>query len=250
MPVKPANPSLEHAIWLQEQKAAFIYLPKVACTSWKIYLWQALGQPLPAEFNYRDVHNRDVLKLPYVAGMPADMQVEFQGGIESGSIALFGVVREPRGRILSAYLDKIKHHSNPNSYFSTAVIPSIQQFAGLAPTERPSFRTFLEWIANHKDPGALNDHWRPMTSLLGSTDPRAYTQLWTMDHMESAIESMADLLHCQLPFPSRQQLGNRQTYDSESRTHDYYGPTEITLFEQTYRHDSDLYRSINQPRAF
>lgn len=238
------RPSLAHAIWLKPHPAAFLYLPKVACTSWKLYLWQALGNRLDDDFNYRQVHNRDTLPLPYVDGMPAAMQAAFMAGIGDGSIATYAVLREPRGRILSAYLDKIRFHANPGSFFSRCVIPEIQAFAGLDPEQRPSFADFLGWIAAQSDRDALNDHWRPMVSLLGTADPGACTRLWTMEHMDRAVAVLADLLDCRLPFPTREALGSRRTYDSERQVGDYYGAAEQALFARIYAEDEALYRAV------
>lgn len=240
------SPSLHHTIWLRDQNAAFVYLPKVACTSWKIYLWQALGNRLPDHFDYRDVHNAATLPLPYVATMPAELQAEFNAGLRQGTILTYAVLREPRSRILSAYLDKIEHHRNPNSYFSTVVIPEIQRFANLASEQQPSFNAFLAWIANQSDRLSLNDHWRPMTSLLGTSEAGSYTQMWSMDNMTEAIQCFANLLAYEHPFPSRQQLGARQTFDSHSRLVDYFGEAEQALFSSIYAQDLSLYDSIGR----
>ena len=125
------HPSLEHCIWFQEQEFAFIYLPKVACTSWKLYLWQASGHVLPPNLQYRDVHDPRQLALPYVDIMPTNMQRDFLKKLEQGQVMAMAVIREPRSRVLSAYLDKILLHSNPQSKFSRSVLPAIQNAFGL-----------------------------------------------------------------------------------------------------------------------
>lgn len=237
-------PSLGHTIWLRQQQAAFVYLPKVACTSWKLYLWQALGHQLPDGFDYRRVHDPTTLPLPYVASLPAERQAEFMAGMANGSIASYAVVREPRARILSAYLDKIRHHANPDSFFSREVIPAIQSAAGLAPEQRPSFADFLSWIGSQPHADSLNDHWRPMTQLLGCSEAGAYSRLWRMQEMEQAISFFAELLDCRLPFPSRQQLGERRTYDSQTKIANHFGEREQRLFQQLYAADLQLYAQL------
>lgn len=240
------NPSLTHTIWLREHKAAFVYIPKVACTSWKLYLWQALGNPLPDSFNYRQVHDSASLALPYVATLSDERQQEFQTELNNGAIKTYAVIREPKARILSAYLDKIWHHTNPNSHFSRVVIPDIQRFAGLDANSRPSFQTFLSWINAHTDPSSLNDHWQPMTTILGSDNLGTYNQLWSIDHMDQAIQFFANLLDTHLPFPSRQELGERRTYNSQNQIETYFGESELEFFKHIYKHDLRLYDQLKQ----
>lgn len=81
------QPSLEHSIWFQEQDFAFIYLPKVACTAWKLHLWQASGHAIAADLNYYDVHNPGRLALPYVAEMPKEQQQAYLHKLEKGQDA-------------------------------------------------------------------------------------------------------------------------------------------------------------------
>lgn len=238
------TPSLTHTIWLREHNAAFVYLPKVACTSWKLYLWQALGNALPDDVHYRQVHDHTALALPYVGTLPFASQQEFQIELSIGRISTYAVIREPKARILSAYLDKILHHTNPNSHFSQAVIPDIQRFAGLKDNNRPSFHNFLNWINAHDNPTSLNDHWRPMSTLLGCDSAENYSRLWDMDHLNQAVSFFAELLGTSIPFPSRQQLGKRGTYESQNQIEAYFGAAETEIFHHIYAHDLRLYNQV------
>ena len=47
------HPSPDHSIWLRSQAAVFVYLPKVACTSWKLHLAAALGVQAHQEISYK-----------------------------------------------------------------------------------------------------------------------------------------------------------------------------------------------------
>ena len=235
------HPSLEHCIWFKDQAFAFIYLPKVACTSWKLFLWQASGNPLPPGLAYRDVHDASRLSLPYVGRMPAMQQQQFLQELEGQRINTVAVVREPRSRILSAYLDKILLHSNPQSKFSRTVLPAIQQLYGLQPNQRPSFEQFLRWNQEHLDRRHWNPHWRPMVDLLG-TPPRL--ELWPMERIDAAVRSVNQLLGSEVTFPQRQALGPRLTHNSQAKLEQFYGPLELTLVEQMYRDDLELHAEL------
>ena len=235
------QPSLEHSIWFPDHQFAFIYLPKVACTAWKLFLWQASGHDIPTGLEYRDVHNPDRLTLPYVGRMSKDRQQVYLRRLERGQLSAMAVIRNPRSRVLSAYLDKILFHNNPDSIFSRRVLPTIQNFFGLMDTQRPSFEQFLRWNQAQPDAQHWNPHWRPMVHLLGSTK---VLQLWPMEHLDSAVQAVNRQLNCNLPFPERQILGPRQTYNSQKQLETYYGPLEQTLVDQMYRDDLELHAAL------
>jgi hypothetical protein len=247
-------PSPEHTIWLESHGVAFVYLPKVACTSWKLFLARSIdpdsrgGETL----SYAEVHRPDVLPLPYLSGMPASSQERFRAGVKAGSIRLLAVVREPRQRILSAYLDKIRDHANPESFFSREVMPAIRRHHRLGPEQRPDLEQFLQWLRD-APPSATtrNDHWRPMGDLLGLDDEAIAAgmpgwTLWTMEAMDTAVEHVRQLLGCSLPFPSRQALGPRPTTGSAERVATMVPPSLEPLFAQLYGTDLRLFAAVER----
>jgi len=235
------QPSLEHSIWFTDHQFAFIYLPKVACTGWKLFFWQASGHDIPSDLEYRDVHNPGRLTLPYVGRMPKDRQESYLRRLELGELTAMAVIRNPRSRVLSAYLDKILFHRNPHSIFSRKVLPAIQNFFGLMTTQRPSFEQFLRWNQAQAAAQHWNPHWRPMVHLLGNTNR---LQLWPMEHLDSAVQAANRQLNCNLSFPKRQILGPRPTYNSHEQLERYYGPLEETLVDQMYRDDLELHAAL------
>ena len=237
----PMQPSLEHCIWFRDQAFAFIYLPKVACTSWKLFLWQASGHILPPGLQYRDVHDASRLSLPYVGQMPTSQQQDFLKELAAQRIKAAAVIREPRSRVLSAYLDKILLHSNPQSKFSRTVLPAIQRVYALKPGQRPSFEQFLRWNQSHVDRRQWNPHWRPMVDLLGT--PQGL-ELWPMERIDAAAQSVNRHLGSQVAFPQRQALGPRLTHNSQTKLDQFYGPSELTLVEEMYRDDLKLHAEL------
>ena len=186
MSLVPIQPSLQHSIWFQEQNFAFNYLLKVACTAWKLHLWQVSGHVIPADLNYHDVHNPGRLVLPYVAQMPKEQQLAYLHKLEEGPLTAMAVILDPRSRVLSAYLDKILFHSNPESKFSRSVLPAIQTSFGLAAEQPPSFEQFLCWNQAQPHAQQWNPHWRPMVHLMGSTER---LQFWPMEQLDSAVRA-------------------------------------------------------------
>lgn len=240
------QPSLSHSFWFQEICAAFVFLPKVACTSWKLFLAEALHGPLPSEVTYRSVHRVDALGLPLVVSMPEPQQRLFRQ--EAGrSIELMAMVREPRSRILSAYLDKFINRTDRQN-FGTVIRPAIQAHHGLPPEQLPSFLQFLQWVASGSHPDCANDHWRPMAQLLGTgaSGSHGYGHLWRMDQLDLAAAELNRRLGSQVVFPSFQALGPRQASGSDQLLeHCFAEPKVRSLFSDLYQDDLNLYAALS-----
>ena len=236
-----SSPSFAHTLWLESHRAAFVYFPKVACTSWKLFIAQLLGLELPAV--YADVHHQSHLPLPYVSGMEDNRQREFIALVEAGEVELAAVVRDPRERLLSAYLDKIKYHHKPDSYFSLDVQPAIRLFAGIADDQTPTLEQFLDWLLRGDSPHRSNDHWLPMSRILGrasGSTNRRY-RLWTMNQMGVAADYFNSLFSASVAFPENQSLGPRPSWHSGSVLAKYWSPAVEESFQHLFRADLELY---------
>lgn len=244
-------PSLQHCFWFEACNTAFVFLPKVACTSWKLFFAEALHGPLPEDLGYRTVHQVARLGLPLVDAMPPEKQQAFcaQAG---DRIALVAMLRDPRERILSAYLDKFINRTDRQT-FGTVIRPAIQAYHGLPDEQLPTFLHFLQWLAAGAHPECTNDHWRPMHQLLGLAPgdaPHGYQQLWRLDQIDEAATELNRRLGSQVAFPSFQALGPRQASGSaEQLERSFADPSVQTLFAQLYQPDLDLYSSLQPPAA-
>ena len=246
------HPSSDHSIWLRSQAAVFVYLPKVACTSWKLHLAAALGVQAHQEISYKTLHNPEALPLPYVARLSEPERQQFNSQQQSSDFRYFTVMRDPRERAVSAYRDKILLHANPQSFFSLQVLPSIQAHAGLADGSKPSFEQFLRWLQESPDPATQNDHWCPMTRLLGLQGHAAFPaswQCWPMASMEQAVQAINALLGFDQPFPGREALGPRPDRQSRAAMPDLITAPVEALLQQLYADDLRLYRSLTNGSA-
>lgn len=242
------GPSAGHTIWLSAHGAAFVYLPKVACTSWKLFLARALHLPLPASLPLADVHNRTLVPLPYVDRLSSDKQQRFNQDLQSGRICLLAVIREPRERVLSAYLDKIWLHRNPLSHFSQVVLPEIRKALKLDDDARPSFLEFLNWVQGQQSSTCTNDHWHPQSALLGAAEALPSCRLWPMERMSEAVAHLQQLLGYSSPFPGREDLAPRTSSGSNEKLDVYFTPEVEALFQTIYAADIDLHkRLISRP---
>ena len=242
-------PSSNHTIWLRPQAAAFVYLPKVACTSWKLHLAAALGIEATEPLSYKNLHNPEVLPLPYVARLSAEEQEALAALQQSSNFRFYTVMRDPRERAVSGYRDKILLHANPQSFFSLQVLPSIQAHAGLSADQKPSFEQFLRWMQESEDPATQNDHWLPTTRLLGLESGEgipAQWRFWTMDAMADAVACINQLLGFDGAFPGREALGPRPDRRSKASMPDLISAEAEQLLQRLYGDDLALYAAIER----
>ena len=129
----------------------------------------ANGKSIPKDINYKNLHDSKKLRLPYVGEMNTNQQQRFIKQLENGNLKCYSIVREPKSRILSAYLDKILFHENTNSVFYKKIIPKIREEIGIDSTTRPTFKQFLTWIRREKNKTNLNPHWKPMSIIIGDS---------------------------------------------------------------------------------
>ena len=244
------NPSLDHCIWIEDKRIVFIFIPKVACTSWKLLLWQLLGNQLTEEITYKTVHNGQDLALPYVGKMEKKKQEEFVQEVKNNRLNICGMIREPKARVLSGYLDKVLNHCNPNSSFSRIVIPSIREQQGIEDDRRPTFLEFLKWNL-HNDSirkEQMNDHWRQMHKILGINKlvdlDGDKIKIWDLKEANQATEWFNIEFDKKVKFPSSQHLGPRPTNNSENKIKNYYGDEETKIFELLYNLDVELHWKV------
>ncbi|WP_226422846.1 sulfotransferase family 2 domain-containing protein [Synechococcus sp. MU1611] len=244
------KPSLEHSIWLKDKGIVFIFIPKVACTSWKIFLWQVMGRQLTSNITYKTVHNGQELPLPYVSNMHEMDKIVFRQKLRDGELKVCGMIREPKARVLSGYLDKVLHHRNPNSSFSRIVIPSILSQQEITEERRPTFLEFLNWnIHTNLIKGKqMNDHWRQMHQILGinkmSDLNTSQIMIWDITQQEVASKWFNKQYNTKIEFPNSQSLGHRPTNNSEKKLEKYYNASENEKFNSLYRLDVELHKAI------
>jgi hypothetical protein len=240
-------PSLTHTIWLEGCNSAFVYLPKVACTSWKLFLAEGLHGALPADLAYRDVHNPVQLPLPVVGQMPTGQQRAFVQQLTAGEIQLLAMWRDPRRRILSAYLDKIVRPPNPTSVFAQTIRPAIQAHHHLPADSTPSFLQFLQWLGDATHAGCSNDHWKPMSQLLGLEHdaPGVYQHIWRLEEIPAAAAEINRRLGRSIAFPGFEALGPRRSSGSdELLVHSFAAEGVEPLFAELYARDLEIDGSI------
>ena len=236
-----------HTLWFKQEKFAFIYVPKVACTSWKLFFLRILFRDYPKKITYQNIHSRNDIPLPYLIDMPPEEKKLFETMLHRKEIKVVGVIRDPKQRVLSAYLDKIYYHRNPKSLFSQVIIPEIRNYCQCSETQRPSFGDFLRWVNSQNSKNCNNNHWLPMTKIFGGLlNGHVDLQLYPMVKMKEAVRVVQSHFNSKTPFPTTSALGPRKINNTEGINHtNYYGEEESKIFNAIYAEDIEMYRRIN-----
>ena len=182
------------------QKAKVMYCPvgKVACTFLKRLMVQIseVGHP---DLLIKDVHGlTDNIRTGLQLGdYPIDTA---QAMMIDPKIFKFAVMRTPRDRLLSAYIEKfvIERNSPGNLFHTMPVITSAQRRQGyttIDPNIGISFRQFLceiTALTSHR----LDTHWRPQVDYLQGIH---YDQIYSFNHIHDVVDMLEQRSGVTLP---------------------------------------------------
>jgi hypothetical protein len=131
----------------------FVYLdqPIAACTTVKLNLnaWEAAARGVPfGNRTSQEIHTRDLNPLR----RPRDIGYRrFGEMLSSRNVVKLTSWRHPRGRLISAYLKKIRRRSPQGKRFADAFgVP-----------EQGSFADFVFLLASNHSAFMFDPHWRP-----------------------------------------------------------------------------------------
>ncbi len=203
----------------REHRFIYCYVPKVACSSLKLWFLRVAGIAVP--LNAQEAH-AFLDKNFSLAAMSSAQADEL---LRSSDYYRFAFIRNPRARLVSAYLDKIVEANDPGPCVMKQFQKGrpwqlrkrlryewlkIKTGSGVDRQQGMTFREFVHLVAR-QSPQQLDPHWRPQTQILGDV-PMDFVGL--MEHMTE------DFAHvCQ-------QLGleNDLRMTNRSRTRAYEGP--------------------------
>ena len=145
---------------IRQYKLIFFPIPKVACTDWKLLFRRMEGQPEwnTTGLNLHDLHNPIINNLTTLDQIPLD---EAQHILTSSEWTRAVFLREPKERLLSAFLDKFV---NKKQFFRNKCCQQRYNASKEECRRRQEDSQFSYFLNRTLD--CLNDHWNPQYSMI------------------------------------------------------------------------------------
>ena len=179
----------DNPLIVPEYKLVFFALPKVACTEWKLLFRRMYGLPeWPEDKLPRDLHNPVLNQLMYISNYTLE---EAQEMLTSDEWTRAVFVREPKERVLSAFLNKVVKEKSfyikkccRSKYFHFDV--DVEKKRCKRKKQEGDFAYFLNRTLD-----CLNPHWDPQVNAI---DEKWWNQMDFVGYMHHLADDAARLL--------------------------------------------------------
>lgn len=225
-----------------DKKIIYLSIPKCACSSIKYFLRKNYGDDISEIKDIHEVSNSKLLNYSKITKENSLKEI-----LSQRNFFIFSVIRSPKERVLSAYLNKFHTKSEPNRtdrrliFGRTLFKGNLSDSYIIDKIENLSFKQFLKIIYNQKHI-EKNEHWRPyINQLIGL--PLNKINLYTFSSLDKLKIEIEDYLSIKLDFDTSLKFGSHQT-SSATLTNKYYDPETLEIFDDIYREDINLYESI------
>lgn len=226
MNVPDSSEKYRNCIYLEDKNCIFTYIPKVACTNFKVAIRKSMGFE-----NFKDTaiaHSRKDSGILYLNNHPKTDSV-----INCVNVKKYTCVRNPFSRILSAYLNKVESRKNivSEDYFSI-VVKSIREHSK---DESVSFLDFLTWLKTGPKWLTTDEHWRLQTSML-NMDIIDYNFIGRFENLAVDGQKLLDLMGIDDAFPTQEKVAFKPT-NASNKLREYYTEKEIELVLDIFESD-------------
>uniref|UniRef100_A0A7S3Q9I0 Carbohydrate sulfotransferase n=1 Tax=Chaetoceros debilis TaxID=122233 RepID=A0A7S3Q9I0_9STRA len=202
-PGRSGNP-----IVIEEYKLVFFFIPKVACTEWKLLFRRILGfsPDWDPEIAIQKLHNPAYNGLTYLSSYTKEEAQEMLTS-EDWTRAVF--VREPKERILSAFLDKMV----VNSWYFKHFCCNEKQMGMSDPkardycNSRENAEDFPYFLKRTLD--CPNEHWDSQANAIDR-------KWWTMMNFVGYMDNVAD--DAQRLLQSIKSIDGKTAWDQHGKT--------------------------------
>ena len=237
----------------------FCWMPKVACTSFKVWLRRLAGVADPLDL--KTLHASKGSGLTTLADFPPLERVRLLTSLRR---AVF--VRDPWTRLLSAYLNKfveepearrrgwLKELLRPlrdggaargggaRGAAARAAHGALVAEAEASPEAQPSFATFLAVLeaSAAARPALMNEHWAPQADLC-SLQTLRYDFVGEMRSLAADVQALGSLLGLEVLLPQGSDYGwqgNRNA--SRQLAHHYTSRALVARVARVYARDAAL----------
>jgi hypothetical protein len=210
------------SIVLQEYRAVYFWIPKVACTSLKTVFAELLNLETPAYGGVGAVHFADFQILG--ANDSEDINNYFK----------FGFIRNPWDRLVSCFTSKIRSQEINNDYFRNGIERSFYRYGDLFYSGMP-FSKFVFEICNIEDSDA-DVHFMSQHQQIPMDD--GVNLLDFIGRFES-LQDDYSILKSRLGF----ELSLPHLHRTKTKSYDFfYNRESRDLVSKRYEKDIDLFK--------
>jgi hypothetical protein len=151
------------AFVIEEFKLIFVSIPKVACSEWKRMFMRMIRNNLWCKIRGINAHDPEVHQIPYLAQYPVEIATQMMLSPQ-WTKAVF--VREPKERVLSAFLDK---SVKEKWYFKTKCCEQLEDHNDMNDCVKnsQSFASFLHYVTQFPQK-CFNVHWEAQSVKIDS----------------------------------------------------------------------------------
>jgi len=167
-----------------EYKLLFFTIPKVACTEWKLLFRKMSGYgDWDASVPLKALHNPSTNNLTHLADLPLDIAQQM---LTSPQWTRAVIVREPKERVLSAFLNKFLNDAYFFYWRCCQFRDNATQHDCQVAKEKRNFTYFL-----HRTRDCPNDHWDPQYYAI---DSKWWNTMTFVGYMNDQIATTAKQL--------------------------------------------------------
>ena len=226
-----------------DNKIIYLSIPKCGCSTIKFFLRNNYGEDESQILeNIHEVGKSNLINYELLT-----FNSSLKDFLYENNIFVFSVIRCPKERILSAYLDKFHTKEEPDRT-NNRLIFSRQLFGFkfnnndlIQKVENMNFKNFLE-IISHQNHFEMNEHWRPMVyQLLGL--PIEKINLYTLSKLDDLKTDLEKFLSKKLVFKTKVRRGGHSS-SSGRILEEYYSEDVLNIFNRIYKKDIFLYKSL------
>lgn len=222
-----------------DEKYVYFSIPKCGCSSVKVFLRVLYGQTLAeAQSNPHSIE-----KSPFIVlDNAGNLNERIEAYISSGDTFAFSVIRDPRQRVLSAFLNKFEYaNDETKAIFGKQLFGVSNNDNALSLARSLDFMGFLLAISK-QEPLRMNEHWRPMTYQILRLQNSI--ELFTLDNISLLFEKI--LTSKPSSSLSRDFKFTPHSTGSKDLIQSYFSGRVESLFNAIYEDDIDLYCKASQ----
>ena len=227
-------------IYVPAYNIIFAYVPKVACTNWKCLMRRLSG--FEDWLDTTKAHDKKASGLFRFDPKDGNHELFHRPGVK-----VFTMVRDPRTRAMSAYLNKI-HPSvaelqKSGGQGATRSTLEIEKFRKkcLSKSAHPeiSFEVFLLWLRDSMNRRTFNEHWLPQVKLLRHGGV-SFDLVGRFENIAEDSRRILDAIGTDIAFPTQSELKFPPT-GAQSKFAKHSTPECEELLQEIYRADIEAY---------